>query len=223
MAQWAVARAFHYTMALTTGVRFEIVEGEEYLQTRPCVLIGNHQSELDVLLLGAIFPKYCAVTAKSSLKLLPFLGWFMALSGTVFIDRSNRNSAVAAFAGAAEEMKRERQSVFIFPEGTRSYARGPEMGVFKKGAFHLAVQAGVPVVPVVCANYWGVLSVGEKRFRAGRIPVKGESTCCLLHDEIWRVTKLLTCGESSSQTNTNSPPQSSRRGRINQVYEGVDA
>lgn len=97
----------------------------------------------------------------------------MALSGTVFIDRSNRNSAVAAFAGAAEEMKRERQSVFIFPEGTRSYASGPEMGMFKKGAFHLAVQAGVPVVPVVCANYWGVLSVEEKRFRAGRIPVKG--------------------------------------------------
>lgn len=176
MAQWAVARAFHYTMALTTGVRFEIVEGQEYLKTRPCVLIGNHQSELDVLLLGAIFPPYCAVTAKSSLKLIPFLGWFMALSGTVFIDRSNRDSAVAAFSNAAAEMRKERQSVFIFPEGTRSYASGPEMGAFKKGAFHLAVQAGVPVVPVVAANYWGVLSVREKRFRAGRIPVKGSST-----------------------------------------------
>ena len=72
-------------------------------------------------------------------------------------------------------MRKERQSVFIFPEGTRSYADGPEMGAFKKGAFHLAVKAGVDIVPVVAGNYWGVLSVREQRFRAGRIPVKGES------------------------------------------------
>ena len=72
-------------------------------------------------------------------------------------------------------MRKERLSVFIFPEGTRSYADGPEMGAFKKGAFHLAVKAGVPIVPVVAGNYWGVLSVREQRFRGGRIPVKGES------------------------------------------------
>ena len=72
-------------------------------------------------------------------------------------------------------MKEERLSVFIFPEGTRSYADGPEMGAFKKGAFHLAVKAGVPIVPVVAGNYWGVLSVREQRFRGGRIPVTGES------------------------------------------------
>lgn len=175
ISQWTVARAFHYTMAWTTGVHFEIVSGREYLDTRPCVLIGNHQSELDVLLLGTIFPPYCSVTAKRSLRLVPFLGWFMALSGTVFIDRTNSASAHAAFDKAAAEMRKERQSVFIFPEGTRSYADGPEMGAFKKGAFHLAVKAGVDIVPVVAGNYWGVLSVREQRFRGGRIPVKGKS------------------------------------------------
>ena len=174
ISQWTVARAFHYTMAWTTGIRFEIVAGKEYLDTRPCVLIGNHQSELDVLLLGTIFPPYCSVTAKRSLRLMPFLGWFMALSGTVFIDRSNSASAHAAFDKAAAEMKKERQSVFIFPEGTRSYADGPELGAFKKGAFHLADKAGVDIVPVVAGNYWGVLSVREQRFRGGRIPVKGK-------------------------------------------------
>ncbi|KAK0511726.1 hypothetical protein JMJ35_006299 [Cladonia borealis] len=172
IAQWVTARAFHYTMYYTTGVRFEIVEGKEYLSTRPAVLIANHQSELDVLMLGTVWPRYCSVTAKSSLARTPFLGWFMALSGTVFIDRSDRQSAVKAFEKAAVHMKKERQSVFIFPEGTRSYARGPEMGMFKKGAFHLAVQAGVDVIPVVVANYAGLLSVSERRFRAGRIPVK---------------------------------------------------
>ena len=103
---------------------------------------------------------------------MPFLGWFMALSGTVFIDRGNRTSAIAAFDHAAEEMRRERQSVFIFPEGTRSNAPGPTMGGFKKGAFHLAVRAQVPILPVVAANYWGVFSIKEGRFRAGRIPVR---------------------------------------------------
>ena len=127
LAQWAVARAFHYTMALTTGVRFEIVEGQEYLKTRPCVLIGNHQSELDVLLLGAIFPPYCAVTAKSSLKLIPFLGWFMALSGTVFIDRSNRDSAVAAFSNAAFPSHSARIRWRVIPTwtcGTKRFSSG---------------------------------------------------------------------------------------------------
>ncbi|KAL8932618.1 MAG: hypothetical protein Q9216_006753, partial [Gyalolechia sp. 2 TL-2023] len=155
LAQHLTARSFALVMCYTTGVSFDIISGEHHLSaSRPCVIVGNHQSELDVLLLARIFPKWCSVTAKSSLKRMPFLGWFMALSGTVFIDRKNSSSARQAFAGAAEEMLRHRQSVFIFPEGTRSYAQGPEMGTFKKGAFHLAVQAQVDVVPVVCANYW---------------------------------------------------------------------
>lgn len=174
IAQYLTARAFKYSMWFSTGIRFEIVSGLEHLSTRPCVIIGNHQSELDVLLIGEIFPPYTSVSAKSSLKRTPFLGWFMALSGTIFIDRGNRADALKAFQGAAEEMKRERQNVFIFPEGTRSYATGPELGAFKKGAFHLAVQAKVDIVPVVSANYSGILNVRERRFRAGRIPVMGE-------------------------------------------------
>ncbi|KAL8894698.1 MAG: hypothetical protein Q9192_004112 [Flavoplaca navasiana] len=175
LAQHLTARAFALTMRYTTGVTFHIdpPSSEKYLSdSRPCVIVGNHQSSLDVLLLARIFPPYCSVTAKSSLKKVPFLGWFMALSGTVFIDRRNSQSARQAFSGAAAEMLTHRQSVFIFPEGTRSYARGPELGSFKKGAFHLAVQAQVDVVPVVCANYWGLLAAREWRFRSGCIPVR---------------------------------------------------
>ena len=173
VSQWATGRSFKWVMRLTTGVQFAI-EGQEHLSTRPAVFVANHQTELDVLLLGTVFPPYCSVTAKSSLKRVPFLGWFMALSGTVFIDRANRATALAAFEGAAEEMRRERQSVFIFPEGTRSYFDGPDLLPFKKGAFHLAIRAGVPVVPMVAANYSHVLSVRRRVFRAGRIAVKGE-------------------------------------------------
>ena len=71
-------------------------------------------------------------------------------------------------------MRELRQNVFIFPEGTRSYAREPVMLPFKKGAFHLAIQAGVDVCPVVAENYSRVLDVRAKRFVGGTIRVKGE-------------------------------------------------
>ncbi|KAI9776262.1 MAG: 1-acylglycerol-3-phosphate O-acyltransferase [Geoglossum umbratile] len=171
-SQWAAGRAFAWMMAWAVGVRF-VVEGKEVLKgTRPAVFVGNHQSELDVLMLGTIFPKHCAVTAKKSLRHIPILGWFMALSGTVFIDRTNRRTAVAAFDGAAAEMQKYRQSVFIFAEGTRSYFDKPDLLPFKKGAFHLAIQAKVPIVPVVVANYSYVLNVSKWIFKSGTIPIK---------------------------------------------------
>jgi lysophosphatidate acyltransferase len=176
ISQWAVARSFKWTMRYSTGVTFEIDDPNDYLNTtRPAVFIGNHQTELDVLMLGCIFPKYCSVTAKSSLKRFPFLGWFLALSGTVFIDRKNSSSAREAMAGAADEIRREKQSVYIFPEGTRSYYQDPGLLPFKKGAFHLAMQANVPIVPVVVANYSNVLSLKTWTFRPGAVPVKGKS------------------------------------------------
>ncbi|KAI6817056.1 1-acylglycerol-3-phosphate O [Hortaea werneckii] len=173
LGQWTTARAFKYCMLLFTGIWFEIDDPQDWLgKTRPAVFVGNHQSEMDVAFLGHMFPKYCSVTAKRSLRLVPFLGWFMSLSKTVFIERSSREQAVAAFAKAAEQMHSHKQSVYIFPEGTRSYSDHPDMLPFKKGAFHLAVQAQVPIVPVVVANYSNVLNVKRKVFRSGTIPVK---------------------------------------------------
>lgn len=96
----------------------------------------------------------------------------MALSGTVFIDRSNRKSAIAAFDGAIREIRDNKQSVWIFPEGTRSHFPTPDLLPFKKGAFHLAIQAGVPIVPVVVANYSHVLYVRDRSFEQGLIKIK---------------------------------------------------
>jgi lysophosphatidate acyltransferase len=182
LAQWATARSFKYVMRFTTGVTFEIDDPHNYLKTtRPSVIIGNHQTELDVLALGWIFPKYCSVSAKKSLKNFPILGWYMSLSGTVFIDRANSSSARHAMAGASEEITREKQCVFMFPEGTRSYAKEPMLLPFKKGAFHLAVQAGVPIVPVVVGNYSDILYVQGRIFKSGVIPVKGNINQLLLN------------------------------------------
>ncbi|KAK7940924.1 acyltransferase [Apiospora aurea] len=155
-AQWATGRVFKFLMAAATGITFEIEDPDKHLDTvRPAVFVGNHQTELD-----------------KSLKSWPFLGWFMALSGTVFIDRKNSTDARAAMAKAATEMKQLKQSVYMFPEGTRSYSKEPTLLPFKKGAFHLAVQAGVPIVPVVVANYSHVLYVKSFIFNSGKVPVK---------------------------------------------------
>ena len=97
----------------------------------------------------------------------------MILSGSIFIDRQNSKDARSAMQGAASEIQSKKQSVYMFPEGTRSYTKEPTLLPFKKGAFHLAVQAGVPIVPCVVANYSNVLYVKEWVFRSGNIPVKG--------------------------------------------------
>ena len=215
LSQWATGRSFKYVMWLTTGISFKIDDPNDYLnQTRPAVFIGNHQTELDVMMLGCIFPKYCSVTAKKSLKSVPFLGWFMVLSGTVFIDRANSADARHAMAGASEEIRNERQSVYMFPEGTRSYAKEPMLLPFKKGAFHLAVQAGVPIVPVVVANYSDVLHLQGWRFKSGVIPIKGVQVC------FDHFTSLTT---SSAKANRDERPQALRRRRSGERYKGFDA
>ncbi|KPM36053.1 hypothetical protein AK830_g10519 [Neonectria ditissima] len=173
ISQWAAGRFFWLIFRLVGGVEFVIDDPKNILgSTRPAVFIGNHQTALDVLMLGTMFPKYCSITAKASLKRAPFLGWFMSLSGSIFIDRKNSKDARGAMQSAAEEIKNKQQSVYMFPEGTRSYAKEPMLLPFKKGAFHLAVQAGVPIVPCVVANYSHVLYSKEYVFKAGKIPIK---------------------------------------------------
>ncbi|KIV90607.1 hypothetical protein PV10_07893 [Exophiala mesophila] len=173
-AFWTTARAFKWINIFSTGVRFDILDnGRQILDSnRPAVFVLNHQTELDVLFLAWMWPKHCSITAKKSLKSMPFLGWFMVVAGAIFIDRVDRSQAMKAFDGAATAIRSNRQSVVIFPEGTRSYSNEPMLLPFKKGAFHLAVQAGVPIVPVVAENYSRVLNIKARKFYSGTIRVK---------------------------------------------------
>lgn len=129
-----------------------------------------------------MFPKQAAMTAKKQLQWTPFFGQFLTLSGAVFIDRGNNARAVQAVAAAGEKMKAQRTSIWIFPEGTRTNQEKLDLRPFKKGAFHMAVQAGVPIIPVVCENYWNLYRSGK--FESGRMKVKSEPIlrrCVYLH------------------------------------------
>lgn len=172
LSQWATGRAFYHTCRVLMGLNTEFIHPER-LNTRPAVFISNHQSEMDIYILGALFPKYCSVTAKRSLKYYPFLGWFMNLSASVFIDRGNRKNALMAFESAKMVVKNNKQSVFMFPEGTRSYTSDITMLPFKKGAFHFAIQCQIPVVPIVVANYSTIWDQKKKHIEnGGSIPIE---------------------------------------------------
>ncbi|KAI0310429.1 1-acylglycerol-3-phosphate O [Amylostereum chailletii] len=150
---WVVARSFYALASRVLDIKI-VVEGEEHLDTRPAVFVGNHQSMLDILYLGRIFPMRASIMAKKELQWMPLLGQYLTASGAVFVDRGNNARAVRSLAAAGEAMRSRTTSLWLFPEGTRSMRPYHDLLPFKKGAFHLAVQAGVPIVPVVCENYW---------------------------------------------------------------------
>jgi lysophosphatidate acyltransferase len=166
-----VARCFYLIAGSLTGVRFTVEGEENFEKARPSVLVGNHQSSMDILYLGRIFPKVASIMAKQELKYAPLLGQWMYLSGAVFIDRKNRGDAVKTFDQVGAAMKKDKLSLWVFPEGTRSKLPVPDLLPFKKGAFHLALQAQVPVVPVVCENYHRLFD-SKSRFESGTIRIR---------------------------------------------------
>jgi putative phosphoserine phosphatase/1-acylglycerol-3-phosphate O-acyltransferase len=126
------------------------VEGEEHLWShRPAVFIFNHQSGLDAILMLKLLRRDLTGVGKKEIKSNPIFGPLFGAAGAVFIDRSDRAGAIRALAPAVTALH-EGRSLLIAPEGTRS--RTPRLGRFKKGAFHIAMQAGVPIVPVVFRN-----------------------------------------------------------------------
>ncbi|KAI5960448.1 SLC1 [Candida pseudojiufengensis] len=167
-AQYTVARAFYNTFKLFLGVDIKI-ENEEYLKDLPAIVISNHQSALDIHILGRIFQPGYTVTSKKSLKYVPFLGWFMALSGTFFLDRSKSAKAKKVLDGALTSLKKEKRALFMFPEGTRSAVESLQFLPFKKGAFHLAKQAKIPIIPVVVSNTSTIFNSKQKVFNTGEI------------------------------------------------------
>ena len=131
------------------GLRLD-VRGEEHLWShRPAVFIFNHQSAIDVLLLCRLLRRDFVGVAKRETRANPLFGPAFAFAGTVFVDRSDRRRAIEALEPAVEAL-RQGTSLVIAPEGTRSPT--PRLGPFKKGAFHMAMAARVPIVPIVFRN-----------------------------------------------------------------------
>lgn len=150
-------------------------EGEdiEWKEGMPAVYVVNHQSTMDVMVMGAMYPSNCVSLAKKSLKYVPLLGQYMTLIGTIFVDRSNPQKAISTLQQASETLKSKNLSVLVFPEGTRARLNETTMLEFKKGAFHIAVGGELPIVPVVISRYGDLYDSKKKKFEGGEVVIKG--------------------------------------------------
>ena len=149
------------------GVRLD-VSGAEHLAARPAVFIFNHQSQLDVLILAKLLRGAFTGVAKKELANTPGFGLMFRLADVAFVDRHDTAQALKALQPAVQKL-RDGVSLAIAPEGTRSATPAP--GPFKKGAFHVAMQAGVPIVPIVIRNSGELMWRGAATIHAGTVQV----------------------------------------------------
>jgi 1-acyl-sn-glycerol-3-phosphate acyltransferase len=158
------ARAWSWLILRTTGVAVR-VEGLERLDpSRSYVFAANHQSIYDIPILFASLPYQLRIIAKASLGRIPFMGWHLQRTGHVLVDRAKPG------AGTVKKMARlvaEGHSLIVFPEGTRS--TDGVVARFKGGSFVIALDAGLPIVPISIAGSRHVMRKGELMVRPGRV------------------------------------------------------
>jgi 1-acyl-sn-glycerol-3-phosphate acyltransferase len=132
-----------------------VYSGLEHAEgTSPRVFLANHLSTLDIWALVPVLPVTTRFVSKRTIFWIPVLGQAMAIAGFIAIDRQDRASAIRSLSRATETI-RSGASVILFPEGTRS--RDGRLARFKRGSFHLALEAGVPVVPVAISGTYRVV------------------------------------------------------------------
>jgi len=149
-----------------TGVKVHVTGREHLDPKQPYVFVANHQSYLDAAPLFAFTGRRVGVIAKKELLNAPILGFGMGFVNVIAIDRSNRERAVETLKIATDRL-RSGVSFIVCPEGTR--AQPGEMLPFKKGAFHMAVQAGVPIVPIALKNSDVLMGKGTREAWPGTI------------------------------------------------------
>ena len=151
------------------GWQIDVANRERLDSSRPCVFVANHQSFLDVVTFGSVFPRRTVSAGKREIGRIPVFGWFYRLSGNLVIDRSNPRGARDSLEEAARTIRDENVSVWFMPEGHRN--SGPELLPFKTGAFRLALAAGVPIVPIVAAPLSAIADTRRRRARPGTLRV----------------------------------------------------
>ena len=135
---------------------------------RPYVVVANHESFADILLICHV-PMEMKWMSKSEFFKIPMLGWAMRLAGDIRLDRGDKKSGARALAECRDRLDK-RVSVMIFPEGTRS--KTGELGEFKDGAFRVAVQSGVPILPLAVLGTRDALIKHDWRFGYSRAEVR---------------------------------------------------
>jgi 1-acyl-sn-glycerol-3-phosphate acyltransferase len=167
------ARAWSWLILATTGVEVSVTGLERLEPGRTYVFVANHQSIYDIPCLFWSIPYQLRIIAKESLGNFPMLGPHLKRTGHLLVDRSKPDRA--GIIGWASRLTANGLSLIIFPEGTRS--RTGMLGKFKGGSIMLAMQAGLPLVPISVIGSRHVMKKGELTTRPGRVRL-------IVHDPI---------------------------------------
>jgi putative phosphoserine phosphatase / 1-acylglycerol-3-phosphate O-acyltransferase len=166
-ANFATALGSDAALSLA-GVRLRVIGEENLWSRRPAVFIFNHQSSIDVPVIGSLVRRDVTGVAKKEAARDPRFTLIGYLTDVAYLDRGNTAQAKSALEPAVERL-RDGVSIAIAPEGTRSPT--PRLGRFKKGAFHMALQGGVPIVPIVIRNAGDVMWRRSLVIRPGTVDV----------------------------------------------------
>ena len=167
---YVFGKVFCAVFAKAMGWRVEVEHRERLEDCRPCVIVANHQSFLDVVTYGSMFPRRTVSAGKREIGRIPLFGWFYRLSGNLVIDRSHARSAHDALEAAAKAMADEKISLWFMPEGHRN--KGRELLPFKTGAFRLAADTQAPIVPVVAEPLDVVVDTRRLLARRGTLRIR---------------------------------------------------
>ena len=152
----------------TVGVKWRVKGLKNLPADRPVIIVSNHASHIDTPVLFKVVPFALYFVAKKELRKVPFMGWVMVAFGMIFVDRGNTEKAKKSLKKAAKQVQKGK-SIVTFPEGTRS----PDGKVrrFKKGAFALALQTKVEIVPVALKGTHEINPPGSYQLNSGLVCV----------------------------------------------------
>ncbi|EOU9562554.1 1-acylglycerol-3-phosphate O-acyltransferase [Cronobacter dublinensis] len=141
------------------GLKVELRKPQDAANYGNAIYIANHQNNYDMVTASKIVQPPTVTVGKKSLVWIPFFGQLYWLTGNLLIDRNNRSKAHGTIAEVVEQFRKRKISIWMFPEGTRSRGRG--LMPFKTGAFHAAIAAGVPIIPVCVSNTHGKIKLNR--------------------------------------------------------------
>lgn len=165
-----IARIWASIILWSGGVSYRVI-GREFLEPKKHYFFaGNHESAMDIPLSWAGIPYQLVSIAKIELLKIPIMGWAMVLAKHIFVDRSNHKKALESLELAKVSLQKHPRSIMLFPEGTRSI--DGEIHQFKKGGLALAVQLGMPVVPVAMCGTRDIVKKKSKRLNPGYVELR---------------------------------------------------
>ncbi len=162
-------KAWGYWATLACPGKLKINGLDNIDKSKTYIVIANHESTVDVFYLLGRFPINMRIVAKGDLRKAPFIGAAMNKSGFIFVDNNNKGSSIDHMNEQFEKLKRENLSLMVFPEGSRF--KKTLMGKFKLGAFVMAIQNDMPILPVVMKGVREMMPPESKAFHHSNIEI----------------------------------------------------